>query len=255
MAAPPTRRKLTTDDVPGAPDWLERLLVALNGVLVPVSGGLANGLTFGENFAGEVREVTLTPENDWLPLAGYTANGWTEDTSGGRAPLGCRKTADGKVYLRGAATHAPGPTPGAAVLTWPNGYAPAYTHSFGTATSTGFGGIDAAAAGLLYYTGGTVLPVDEITFDAADRTPPRWAAPVDVKLGQPQRPFPGKAGQVLVLGARQAADATLPAVVTGLDWTPLNLEKQKAAPAIRIHRVWGLAPGVKYLLTLLVLPE
>lgn len=256
MATPPQRRLLSTSDVPGAPDWLERLLIPLNKVLVPMSAALAQGLTFGENFAGEVREVTLTAPDDWIPLAPYLTNSWQVNTTSDRPAAAIRKSLDGSVMLRGTLKRTGAPASGSNVFTWPSGYAPEGRQTFGFATDTGLGAAEATSTAYLYYAGGTATyPLDEIRFTAADRTPPRWATPVDVKLGQPQRPFQGKAGQVVVLGARQASDVTLPAVVSGIDWVPFNLEKQKSAPGVRIHRVWGLTPGVQYRLTLLVLPE
>lgn len=257
MAPPPPKRLLTKDDAPGAPEWLDRILGPLNAFIGPSATALTQNLTFRENFAGETRTVDILCPDDWVLLAPFLTNGWSVNTSAGRPAAAIRKSLDGTISLRGAVARGAGaPVAGSSILTWPLGYEPDGRRTYGFATDTGLGAAEATAASLLYFSGGTVTyPLDEMRFAAANGTPPRWDTPIDVKLGTPQRPFPGRPGSVQVLRATVQGSPTAPAVVTSIDVEFINLERAKDAPGVRIHRVWGLVPGVRYTLTLLVLPE
>lgn len=246
------------EDAPGAPRWLEGVLLPLNAFIKPTAEALSQGLTFRENFAGEVRVVEVTPEEDWVTPA--MSDGWEAVTD---APaMAYRKLLDGTVQVRGRASYASG-TPSAqdAIIPIPSGWEPEGREVFdcyGTA-----GGVYTPAVltchteALRWITGGyTNLSVSgDVWWTASDRTPPRWTRPVDVKLGSPQKPFRGKPGAVIPLFARKKSSATAPAVAAHVDWTAINLERQASAPGVRIHRIWGLEPAVEYAVTLLILPE
>lgn len=257
MAPPPPKRLLSKEDAPGAPEWLERLLGPLNAFINPAATALGQGLTFRENFAGEVRTVDVLCPDDWVLLAPFLTNGWAVNTNAGRPAAAIRKALDGTVSLRGTLARAAGaPAAGSSILTWPSGYEPDGRRTYGFATNTGLGAAEATTGNLLYFSGGVATyPLDEMRYAAANGTPVRWATPVDVKLGTAQRPFPGRPGSVQVLRATVQGNLTAPAVVTALDAEFINLERAKASPGVRIHRVWGLVPGVRYTLTILVLPE
>jgi hypothetical protein len=265
MATPPPRSILSADDIPGAPDWLEKVVGHVNGFTRPTAEALAKGLTFRENFAGEVRDVTFTAPEDWELLdSSQLLNSWQfyPSTAAPDADvrLRIRKTLDGMVEVVGLAMPPTSSTTGN-VFSWPAGYAPRQLDIFGlqsegtwvevrttsTAASVTLRGPGGGSQGWVSFSG--------LRFAAADRTPPRWATPLEVALGQPGKPFPGRPGKVLVLGCRRPEAIAEPAPVIAVDWVAVSLEKGRTGHGIRIHRVWGLVPGVRYTLTLLVLPE
>lgn len=257
MATPPPKKLLTLEDIPGAPKWVEPLLGGINGALKPTAEALSQALTFRENFAGEVKTVTLTPPEDWEQVP-FDAN-WA-NFGGSIQPFEHKKQADGTVKVRGSFKWTGGGSPAAGTRVSPlsDTLVTAARESFVVLTESPAttGALSVRPTGLFYEGGlSAAISTSGLEWGAADRTPPRWATPVDVRLGTPQKPFPGKPGAILVLSARPVADPTSACIVTGWDITPINLERQKSAPGIRIHRVWGLAPGVAYSLQLLVLPE
>lgn len=257
MAPPPPKRLLTKDDAPGAPDWLDRLLGPLNAFVGPTATALGQNLTFRENFAGEVRTVDLLCPEDWVTPT--LSAGWSSTIAGtSPRPLSYRKTFDGKVEVRGRFTFSTGvPSASAPVIEFPSeGWLPDRREVF-DAFSSPPAVLSAFGTALRWESGGytNVSASGDVFWMASDRTPPRWATPVDVKLGAPQRAFPGRPGSVQVLRATVQGSPTAPAVVTAIDAEFINLERAREAPGVRIHRVWGLVPGVRYTLTLLVLPE
>lgn len=257
MAPPPPKRAITVDDAPGAPGWLEGVLSPINAFLKPTADALSQGLTFRENFSGEVKVVELTPPEDWIGIP-YDSN-WT-DFGGSIQPFEYRKALDGTVKLRGSFKWTGGGSPSAGTRISPLTAAlvTAAKETFGVITESPFaaGALSVRPDGLFFESGNVAaVSTSGLEWGAAERAAPRWESPVEVKLGAPQRPFPGRPGTVILLGCRKKVETTAPAVVTAIDWTAANLERAKASPAIRIHRVWGLVPSVTYLLTLLILPE
>jgi hypothetical protein len=257
MAAPPSKRLLSLDDIPDAPSWLEKLVSPLNSFIKATAGALDSGITFSQQFAGEVKTVQITPPDDWIPLTlGTGVSRWS---TGHELPA-AYKDATGMVHSKGLAkAPSSNQSPFFVAATFPSGYAPALNQD---AIPGGQGGtfiqwgID--TSGKVAITGGTLSANTFFStyfppFPAKDRTSPRWADPIDVRLGTPSKPFPGRPGQVLVLACRQTNAPTAPAVVTGVDWSAHVLDKK--TPAVRLHRVWGLVPGVAYSLTLLIIPE
>jgi hypothetical protein len=257
MAAPPSKRLISLDDIPNAPPWLEKLVSPLNAFIKATAGALDSGITFLQQFAGEVKTVAITPPDDWQSLTllnGTTV--WAASTDG---PPKARKM-NGMVDCQGLLKL--NSTGGSSNLAqFPASLAPAYnvadipmSANFNWAS----GNLTASTRTLAVQAGGaltagTHIGIHGLRFRAADPSPDRWANPIDVKLGTPSKPFPGRPGQVLVLACRQTNAPTAPAVVTGVDWSAQVLDKR--TPAVRLHRVWGLVPGVAYSLTLLVTPE
>lgn len=259
MASPPSKRVIATDEIVNPPSWLEKVVTPVNAFIKGVSSALDRGLTLRENFAGEVRVIEITPPEDWQHLTNDDLiNGWTLYPPPFRLSL--RKLLDGEVQLRGLAV--PGAIGGGGagrLFEWPTGYAPEQAEIWNPQASTGWAEAYATEQGVevtrLEVGGATWVSFSGFRFTALDRTPPRWATPVDVKLGTEQAQFPGRPATVTVLKCKQKRDASLPAPVAHIDWEPVNLERQKSAPGIRIHRVWGLEPGVTYTLTLHITPE
>ncbi len=256
MARPPSKASIEQSDLPNLPE-VEKLGRLLNPFTDSVRAALDRGLTYADNFRGEVREVTLTCPDDWVPLAPYLLNGWTVSSSGDRPTAGIRKLLDGSVVLRGALTRGAGaPAAGSGIFSWPPGYGPVGRHTFGFATDSGLGGAESTTTSYLYYSGGVVLyPLDEVRFTSSDRTPPRWATSVDLRLGSSVRPFQGRPGHVSVLHARAANSPACTPVQRLPDWEPVLIGDDKNLHGVRLHRIWGLLPGVKYTISLLVLPE
>lgn len=259
MAPPPPKKTVTREDAPGAPEWVERLVAPINAFMMPTAAALSRGLTYRENFAGEVKTVEVTPPEDWteIPLGpGWSYHG-DSAFSAGRAYI--RKGVGGEVETRGLVRR----TSGSAGLMVSYAATGPYSPGTGNAQfrSTRANDADASVVidpvGIYLRTGSAAswVSLDGFRWQAADRKPPRWEAPVDVRLGTEQTPFPGRPGSVHVLDVRQKGFVLNPTVITGLDWTAVNLEKQKNAPGVRLHRVWGLAPGTTYTLRLLILPE
>lgn len=265
MASPPPKRLIVADDIPGAPEWLEKFSAPINAFIKATAGALDRGVTFGQQFAGEVKTVTLTPPDDWYSLTSSDMrNSWqlypSNASPNASYTLAVRKELDGTVEVRGLA-NPPTTTATGVAFAWPDGYAPHQEEIFGLrgelqsvearAKSTG---ADVTARGP--FATGTPsqgwVSFSGMRFMAANRTPPRWAAPIDVRLGTPDRPFPGRPAHVLVLNCQQVQAPTAPSMVRALDWTATTVEK--TTPAVRIHRVWGLLPGVAYSLTLGIFP-
>jgi hypothetical protein len=265
MATPPPRSILSADDIPGAPGWLEKVVGHVNGFTRPTAEALAKGLTFRENFAGEVKDVTFTAPDDWTLLeSSRLLNSWQfyPSTAAPDADvrLRYRKTIDGMVEVVGLAMPPTSTTIGN-VFSWPPGCEPRQLDIFGlqsegtwvevrttsVAANVAVRGPGGGSQGWVSFSG--------LRFAAADPTPPRWASPLEVALGQPGKPFPGRPGCVLVLGCRKTERPGDAAFVTALDWVAATLDKRATGTGIRIHRAWGLVPGVRYTLTLLILPE
>lgn len=58
MAKLPTIRRLSREDYPEAPSWLDKLLFPLNSFLTSTYAALNNQLTINENMIGQTRTVT-----------------------------------------------------------------------------------------------------------------------------------------------------------------------------------------------------
>lgn len=254
MAAPPPDRKLNTDDIPEAPSWLGKLVLPLNSFIAPVAAALKAGLTFKENFAGEVKTVTVTPPDDWTYLTSGFGGGWSL-YDGTNFPVAYRKTEHGEVVWRGLVKGGALGF-GAPVVSFTGalaGLAPVNKHPFAVVSNYAFGSAEVQTGGLYAAVGSAAwFGFDGVQYMASDRTPPRWATPVTVKLGTPQKPYAGRPATVIVLSARQQNAPTAPVAVSAIDWTATTSDK---STAIQVWRVWGLAPGVAYSLTLAILPE
>jgi hypothetical protein len=251
VANPPPKKKLNPEDIPGAPEWLGRFVEPLNLFIEATNVALDRGVTYAQNFAGEVKTITFTAQSEWTPITFNT--GWTQFSSTQYPPCGVRKLMDGTVEARGLAKNT---SPASTICAHPSGYAPAegYRRILPNVATAAFAATVVTPSGLEYLTGtGTDWwSLDGLRWMAADNTPVRWGNPIEVKLGTPARPFSGRPGQVHVLGCRRNTQSATPVPVQGLDWSAAYVGKETL---LRINKVWGLQEGVSYNLTLLVLPE
>ena len=60
MAALPPIRRLTREDFPGAPDWIDRLLYPINSFFDSVYTALNKTLTFADNITSQTEKIVLT---------------------------------------------------------------------------------------------------------------------------------------------------------------------------------------------------
>ena len=256
MSPPPPRKPITLDDVPGAPQWLEKVLAQVNSFILPAGAALDRGLSYRENFAGVVTQMDLTVPDEWLEVP--LANGFSQPT-GDNQPFQVRKDLDGWVSTRGVLVRSgSAPAAGTLISELAPGLHPAAREVFPTYTEapSALGSVSVSPAGLAYENGNTgATALSGLTWHAADPSPARWSTPVTVRLGTKDRPFQGRPGFVQVLRASEKGVASGYAVVAGLDWDPVILDAQTRLAGVRLHRVWGLRPRVSYTLTLLVLPE
>lgn len=256
MALLPSRAQLSTDDVPGAPAWIQPLLERINGFTGPVYDALSRGLTFAENFSGEVVDVVVTPPDDWSPVT--FGAGWTQWVDANYAPCALHKDEDGFVTARGLVDNT---GPGDYLITFdPSGpYAPAPGEWLIVPSNANmeFGSLLVQTPGIMYNSGrkDAWTSLASVRWRAADRNPLRWPRPLSVDLGQQGRLFPGKPGVVLPLSVKRSDGRPTSAVVTSLGWEPVLLDRKAGTAGIRINRLSGLTPGVQYRVKLLVLPE
>lgn len=98
MALPPQVTGLSREDLPDAPPWIDRLLPKLNQALKGGANALNRQLTFADNFAAEIRDITVTIPDDWVtPTLKANVANW----GGGFATIQYRKKADGTVEIKG----------------------------------------------------------------------------------------------------------------------------------------------------------
>lgn len=262
MALLPSRTQLTTDDVPGAPAWIQPLLERLNGFTGPVYDALSRGLTFDENFSGEVTNVLVTPPPEWVPLA--LLNGFLPFGDPKFGTPAIRASESGDCEARGAIKRSPAPASGTGIANFPAAYAapPDGDRRCLVETLGSVGAIEVMppttgipGGGLFYAWGSTgFIDLSGVRWRAVGG-PPRWTTPVDVALGQAPRRFPGKPGFVLPLGVERADGRPTMEVVTTVGWEPVLLDRKTGTAGLRLYRLSGLTPGVQYRVTLLVLPE
>lgn len=81
-------------------------------------------------------------------------------------------------------------------------------------------------------------------------SPKPWPKPVEFVLGEKGKPFPGEVQEVRVLKVDRK-DGNLPGPVSVEGWQAGPLDKD-GRRTITLPRVNGLAPNVKYTLTLLI---
>ena len=81
-------------------------------------------------------------------------------------------------------------------------------------------------------------------------TPPAWPKPVQMVLGEKGKPFPGNVFEVRVVRVVRG-DGALPGPVSVEGWQAGPIDKD-GRRTLTLPRVNGLAPNVRYTLTLLI---
>ena len=237
---------------------IDSLLGSLNPFMTEVTAALTNGLTFRENFAGEIRTVDITPEEDWKQFP-FASSNWT-NYGGSERAFEYRKTFDGVIKTRGSFKWVGGGTPAAgtkisnlneAMVTGKE-----ETMMILCQSPASVGHVKITPTGLFYESGQVVaLSSTGLEWTAQNRNPARWDKPIDVALGRKDKPYLGRPGMVHILRVIQIDDPTKAAFVTCLDWTPIYSSNSRIVKGIRLHKAWGLMPGIKYRVTMLVSPE
>ncbi len=256
MSAAPSPTRLTREDLPGAPEWVERLLLAVNPFMEATADGLTNALTFGDNHAAQVTTIDVAgPSRTWT--APTFLNSWVNFGSG-YTEAAYSIDATGTVYIRGLVKSGTVP---ADVFVLPVGYRPATNivlscasggNAFGTlrigaSASAAFtpGAVNAASAGTNAY-----LSLENISFQAVGTcaapvrpTGPGWPAPIKTTL-----PVVSWVQLVRCLDL----DATTNAITTTAagavpEW------RMGGNGQVQILHVPGLSPGRRYRMTFLLL--
>lgn len=233
--------------IPGAPEWIDVLLREMNlqgDDLARVLGQL----TFRENFAAEVKEVPLTGPSLTWSNATYE-NSWGPFAPGATNDAQYRISHEGRVHLRGALDAG---TVGASfpMFTLPTGYRPERQEGHVVESNSAIGRVIVKTDGKVCLELGSnvFVFIDGISFDAlapcAAPALPTW--PQTVPIIQTQKV--SKVVGVIPLGL------TSPDVTASIGLgAPVVEWEQVGAGAIKLRAVWGLTPGRRYTLRLLLI--
>lgn len=256
-------RTLRREDYPQAPAWFDALLLVLNQALGDTATALNGGLTFAENVRAELKtvEVTMPAEFPTWRAVGASGqppfqNSWANhaDTSFGVASF--RMWPDGWVELTGRVAKSPATVP-STIFTLPAGYLPRANVMAAQAGNDGLGPKmyemhvltdgQVLTQGPLAYSGNTpVLSLHGILFQAVGP-----AAKADLFAA----PFPMT---VKTSGRFPVATCNVARVVDKTDTTsqgtigPCSVDWQPDSAGIKLSAIWGLQPGRKYDVTLLL---
>lgn len=250
MAAPPPETRIEVEDVEGL-RRPERLLEPLNDFLAATHKGLTKGLTLAENFAGEVRTLTLTPPDEWVPLT--FGVGWSQWVDDAYAPCAVRVAPDlGTVELRGVAQN--GGSGLANVAQVPAEYRPSHTLLLPAVADEAATVAYVRSDEWVRYQGSapvTWLNLHGLRWPLAGPVPP-WTKPTTIALGER---FPGTPSAVLILRAVDVAARASVALPSVPAWEPVDIDNggRTRRKGVRLTRVAGLASGREYELTVLVL--
>jgi hypothetical protein len=244
VAKPPSVRSINKEDAQDVPDGL---LLPLNTFLSQTHAALSAGLSFRDNFAGEVKTVQVECPEDWTAVTAFNA-GWSAYGEAAKYHQpGYRIREDGDGELRGigacaAATLTP-------MFTLPEALWPERETSFAVEHNSGVarGRVQQDGSVFIHATAAGYAFLDGVRFGRALKGPAVWASPLKLALGEK---FPGKPTGLLVLNAREKTG--LPVGSVSADWEPASIEGRQG---VKVRRFNGLAPGRKYALTLLVLGE
>lgn len=256
MSAPPVSQRLTREDLPGSPDWVDTLLMSLNPFEAATTLALTRGLTFADNVSAQVMTVdVVAPSPVWTEVAdqGKPApsflNSWVNYDAAAFNTAAFRVDASGHVLLRGLVKSG---TIGTSVFVLPEGYRPAVDVGFATDSSSAFGAGRVTKAGAVQANVGNNawFFLDGISFDAAPRcaAPVRWTGsgwPIPLKVSLP--------GVSWVLTTRaidlDAPSGTKTTLAAGAvpEWT------MGSDGRLLVQAVPGLTPGRNYRLSFLLL--
>lgn len=234
-------------DLPGKSR--EQLLRPLNQDLQALAAALDGGITL-YNLRCEVREITVVGPDEWVPLT--LAANWAPSLDTSQPPPSWCYSADGLwVDVRGAVRWTGGGSPAAGALI-ATGLPVGRRWRHVVDATNAFGRVDSGSSDLRYQAGtATDISLVGVRYQPTTPALPQWASPVTFTLGEVGRPPVGRPEAVFVLEvARQDRGPPGPVSIEGWQPGPLSDDKRST---VRLRRINGLAPGVKYTLRLLVL--
>jgi len=243
-------RKIDEADCPDLPgDSRTQLLEPLNRNLDVLSLALDAGLTLA-NQRVLVKTVQVIGPDEWVPLT--LAPNWAAGLDTSAPSPAYRYSVDGLwTELRGAVRWTGGGSPasGTLVATRLPTATGRWRHVVDSAT--GYGRVDSFGDGTLtYVTGGAAdLSLAGARYEVANPSLPAWAKPLDVVLGEVNKPPMGRPEDVRILYVERE-DKQLPGPVSIEGWVagPVSADKRST---VRFKRINGLAQGVKYRITFL----
>lgn len=239
MAPPPRVRALTRESVPGAPAWMEPLFTLLNEGLGQPAQALNRNLTFSENFAAQLRDISFTaPYPVWTNVTfAAGASSFSATTS-----VQYRIDERGEVELQGLGT---GIAAVGIYFTLPTGFRALRNKAFASVSNNAFARVNALTSGAIQLEVGSAVWVsfDGIRFPATNPALPTVTPDAFPLL---KHDLPDVAGVLPVycqaVGARPNQASGAPVV----DW------ERASNKSIRLKAIHGLTPGQKYQMRLLL---
>lgn len=258
MALPPKATRVSREDLPGSPDWVDRLLQAQSTHQEQTSAALDRSLTVADNMQTQSVSVdVIGPDHVWTPVApaGNPApsflNGWV-NYDGSHEPASFRIDHAGRVYRRGLIKSG---TIGLDAFILPVGYRPAFNVTFPSDSNGAHGSGRVWAATSTTQTPGGVSPLGgsnaffslEGSFQAAAPCaapirPTGQGWPVSIKLTVPTVSWV----QVVKVQDLDAASNTTFQAEAVPEWS------MSTSGQLLLLAVPGLTPGRKYRLTIQV---
>lgn len=256
MSLPPKAQRQTREDLPGAPEWVEKLLGAQNPFQEATGKALDKSLTFAQNIQSQQWTVdVVAPSPVWNGIATQGspapafARSWVQYVDTAYPAVGFRLDATGRVYLRGIVS---GGTATAGPMFYvPAAYLPAKDFLFTCLSNSAFGAgvVRVGTASVDFAVGSNAyFCLDNVSWEAASASaapalPTGSGWPLTLKLS-----IPGAAWvQVVkvedlsaVFGAQTGFGPVGPP-----EWT------FDSTGGLVILGVPGLTPGRQYRLTLL----
>lgn len=252
MTIAPAPVKLNRDDLRGAPSWTSDLFDTLNPQLQSVQQALTKGISLGDNLNAKLVQATVTgPAPTWTEIGSDGApafkNSWANQ-GGAYETCAFRMLPGGTVELKGVVS---GGSPPSQVFLLPAGYIPAKAQQGPTLSNGAFGGyVVHEQGGVDVYTGsGTSVSLCGIRWQAGSPAayplrPTGSGWPLSVTHG-----LNSVSAVYLVDVEDLDAGTSVSALATSssIEWSAGD-----AAGTIRLLSAWGLMPGRKYRLSLLV---
>lgn len=236
-------RKFERSRYPGSEDWVDGLLSDLNAQSELLQRVLLRGLSLSENSAVELRDVTFTaPDPTWL--APTLLNSWV-DLGSGYAAGGILILPGGEIQLRGTFKNG---VIGTALFNLPTGTWPIGHLGFGTESNGAHAVCTVMSTGAVTANSGNnaSFSVSGIRFRAATQValPPPMTWSEDPPMIQH--------GLSDVIDVRVMSWRALDADRSSAMGSPQIEWEKTAGSIIRISAVWGLQPGRRYTMRLLL---
>lgn len=257
MSTPPKSLRLTREELPDSPDWVDRLLLSQVPFQDQTSQALNRALTFGQNIQSQLATVDVVgPSPAWTSVATLNTitqdpifqNGWVNYADSSYFGAGFTIDPVGVVRMRGVIASG---TINTTAFTLPAGYRPERKCGFGSYSNGAFGAAQVLSTGAVNPTVGnnTYFFIDGITFQAAIpcAAPPRPTGPgwpIPIKLTIPT---------VSWVHVASCVDLSAPFGAATTFGTGAVPEWGLGDGVAQIRHVPGLSPGRRYRLTLLLL--